>query len=138
MRLTVASIGKTKVVELASLEAEFVRRIQGKLQLDLQYYKTEDKLLAAIQAQSAHYILLDERGVQSTSLEFASWLQLNMDKDMVFIVGDSDGVSDSIRQYVHNTLALSQMTFPHEFARVLLLEQIYRATTIWSGHPYHK
>jgi 23S rRNA (pseudouridine1915-N3)-methyltransferase len=84
-------------------------------------------------------VLLDSRGKQLSSEELAEFLereQLNA-IPLVFAVGGSDGFSDEARRRAGFTLSLGKMTLPHELARVVLVEQLYRAFTILKRHPYH-
>jgi 23S rRNA (pseudouridine1915-N3)-methyltransferase len=85
-------------------------------------------------------VLLDERGRAWRSREFASRLRrwLAAGSDLSFIVGGADGVDDDCRARADEVLSLSSLTMPHELARVVLLEQLYRASTIIAGHPYHR
>ncbi len=84
-------------------------------------------------------ILCDERGKQKTSAELASFFGRieQQARRPVLVIGGAMGVSDALRQRADFVLSLSMMTFPHALARVVLLEQIYRAFTIKAGHPYH-
>jgi 23S rRNA (pseudouridine1915-N3)-methyltransferase len=85
--------------------------------------------------QSASYILLDERGRELSSPEFASVLEGRPEAD--FVLGGPYGVSEEVRARAADTIALSRMTLPHEMARLLLVEQLYRAMTILRGGGYH-
>lgn len=85
-------------------------------------------------------VLLDERGKELTSRVLAARLtdwQTNS-RDLCFIIGGPDGVSDAIRQRADFTWSLSQLTLPHGMARVLFAEQLYRAWSLQTGHPYHR
>ena len=85
-------------------------------------------------------ILLDSRGKQLSSEEFAQFLGDYQDRNplpLVFAVGAADGFSEAARAAAQFTLSLGKMTLAHELARIVLLEQIYRAFTILKGHPYH-
>jgi 23S rRNA (pseudouridine1915-N3)-methyltransferase len=85
-------------------------------------------------------ILLDARGRQFTSEEFAELLRDQQDRgtqNLLFAIGPSDGFSDQARHAADLILSFGKMTLAHELARVVLLEQIYRAFTILKGHPYH-
>jgi 23S rRNA (pseudouridine1915-N3)-methyltransferase len=85
-------------------------------------------------------VLLDSRGKPFTSEQFAEWLGRQRDQGqqtIVFAIGPADGWSDEARRRANLLLSLGPMTLPHELARVVLSEQIYRAFTILSGHPYH-
>ena len=85
-------------------------------------------------------IALDEHGVSFTTSTFAdklrSWQASG--EDVAFVIGSADGLADSIKAGARATIALSTMTLPHGLARVLLIEQLYRAHTILTGHPYHR
>lgn len=92
-------------------------------------------------ASDTDLIALDENGRQLTSREFASLLQCRLDDGapaLTFAIGGPDGHDKTLLQAAHTKLSLSKMTLPHGLARVALLEQIYRAVTILSGHPYHR
>lgn len=85
--------------------------------------------------QSQSYILMDERGREVSSVEFANALRHRADVD--FVIGGPYGVSDEVRSAASDTISLSRMTLTHEMARVFLLEQLYRAMTIMKGGSYH-
>ncbi len=85
-------------------------------------------------------VMLDGRGKEMSSERFAGWLGRERDggrQRIVFGVGPADGWSEQARRRADLLLSLGPMTLPHELARVVLLEQVYRAFTILSGHPYH-
>ena len=85
-------------------------------------------------------VALDERGKALGSVEFAKWLQRQQDsgRDVAFVIGGDEGLSDEVRAKAGLVLSLSAMTMPHRLARLVLLEQVYRAFTIMRGEPYHK
>jgi 23S rRNA (pseudouridine1915-N3)-methyltransferase len=86
-------------------------------------------------------VLLDERGESLPSASFASRLQAWRSEDkpaVVFVIGGADGLAPTLKERANLTLAFGPATWPHQLARVMLLEQIYRAVTILSGHPYHR
>ena len=85
-------------------------------------------------------VALDERGKQLDSVELSRYLAKAQtgSKDLLFVIGGDEGLDDSVRQAAHLTLSLSRMTLPHRLARVVLVEQLYRAFTILRGEPYHK
>ena len=98
------------------------------------------RLLSAIPAQG-HVVALDERGRSIDSLKFAKWLErLTIDQPhgVTFVMGGDVGLDQSVRQRAGDVLCLSAMTLPHQLARVVLLEQIYRACTLMRNIPYHK
>ena len=97
-------------------------------------------LLAAIPARG-YTVVLDERGRSMDSLKFAKWLErmtIDQPHGVTFVVGGDVGLSDAVRQRADLLLSLSAMTLPHQLARVILLEQIYRACTLMRNVPYHK
>lgn len=98
-----------------------------------------EKIQAALPANAA-LVVLDERGTQATTRELAAWLQAWMNESIVpaFIIGGADGLDDSLKARAHKTLGLSRLTLPHALARVVLVEQLYRALCILKGHPYHR
>ena len=85
-------------------------------------------------------IALDERGKALSSMQLAQWVQQQQQagRDLVCAIGGDEGLSDAVRQKAALTLSLSAMTLPHRLARLVLLEQLYRAFTIIRGEPYHK
>lgn len=85
-------------------------------------------------------ILLDERGREFSSMEFAKALQDKISytgKDIVFVIGGAYGFSDAVRQRSNSKISLSRMTFSHQMVRAIFAEQLYRAFTIMKGEPYH-
>jgi len=99
----------------------------------------EQGILAAIKPDD-QVVLLDEQGEQNGSRDLAVKLQgwLGDGRDLAFIIGGPDGVSEAIRKRADYCLALSRMTLPHGLVRVLFAEQLYRAWAISTGHPYHR
>ena len=83
-------------------------------------------------------IALTEDGAKLSSLSFSKFLQELNSKRIVFVLGGPNGLSPQIKTIAHHTLSLSSLTFPHEIARLLLVEQIYRANTIIQGSSYHR
>ena len=85
-------------------------------------------------------ILLDERGREFSSMEFAKTLQDKISytgKDIVFVIGGAYGFSEAVRQRSNSKISLSRMTFSHQMVRAIFVEQLYRAFTIMKGEPYH-
>lgn len=84
-------------------------------------------------------VLLDERGKQMTSKQWANWLDQRILKkrNVTWIIGGAFGVGDAVKDRANDVISLARMTLPHALARVLLLEQIYRAWCIRANHPYH-
>jgi 23S rRNA (pseudouridine1915-N3)-methyltransferase len=85
-------------------------------------------------------VAMDERGRSLSSVDFAAWLGRQQDsgRDVAFAIGGDEGLSDEVRGKAGLVLALSAMTLPHRLARLVLVEQVYRAFTILKGEPYHK
>ena len=85
-------------------------------------------------------VALDERGKTWSSVELAQWLgkQLQSGRDLAFAIGGDEGLAPSVREKALLLLSLSKMTLPHRLARLVLLEQLYRAFTILRGEPYHR
>jgi 23S rRNA (pseudouridine1915-N3)-methyltransferase len=105
-----------------------------------QAMEAEGELIVARLGQSEQVILLDERGRQMTSKSLAGKLSdWQIDgRDLCFVIGGPDGVADSCKQRADFTWSLSQLTLPHGLARVLFAEQLYRAHSLHTGHPYHR
>jgi 23S rRNA (pseudouridine1915-N3)-methyltransferase len=98
------------------------------------------RLIAAIPPRG-FTVVLDERGQPLDSLKFAKWLErLTIDQPhgVNFVMGGDAGLDETVKQRAQKLLSLSAMTLPHQLARVLLLEQIYRACTLMRNIPYHK
>jgi 23S rRNA (pseudouridine1915-N3)-methyltransferase len=85
-----------------------------------------------------YVILLDVVGKKLDSKDFAKTLLNHSDKKITFIIGGAYGVSNKVKNRANNSISLSGLTFPHMLARIILLEQIYRAKSIIDNHPYHK
>jgi 23S rRNA (pseudouridine1915-N3)-methyltransferase len=105
-----------------------------------QAMQTEGDLIAAKLSPTEQVVLLDERGLQLTSKSLAAKLAdwQSDGRDLCFIIGGPDGVSDAVRQRANMMWSLSQLTLPHGMARALLSEQLYRAWSLQTGHPYHR
>jgi len=147
VKIKVAWIGKTKESAIQSLTDEYLKRISHYAAVEALALKDEAQLLSL--AGSPAYkktskdrhklVLLDRQGKQLSSEDLAQFLErerLNA-VPLLFAIGGSDGFSEEARLLATSTISLGKMTFPHELARVVLLEQLYRAFTILSKHPYH-
>jgi len=149
-------IGETKDKRLLSLEQDFLARIKKFLPCEIRHVpelkksdprsrsaqmaKEGQKLLSMIHPSST-VIVLDETGEERSSKNLAKWMEKSMagsTSELAFVVGGFWGLPDEIKKKAAKTLSLSRMTFPHEIARVLLLEQVYRAIAINKNLPYHK
>jgi 23S rRNA (pseudouridine1915-N3)-methyltransferase len=144
VKLKIAWIGKTKAVAIQSLTDEYLKRLKHYTEVESVSLKDEPSLLKLCEpgARPVRHtlVLLDSRGKQLSSEEFAKWLGEYQDRNsapLLFAIGAADGFSEEARRTATLVLSLGKMTLAHELARVVLLEQIYRAFTILKGHPYH-
>jgi len=105
-----------------------------------QAMEAEGELITAKLNQTEQVVLLDERGKQLSSKSLASKLSdwQSDGRDLCFVIGGPDGVSDTVRQRADMMWSLSELTLPHGMARALLSEQLYRAWSLQTGHPYHR
>ena len=144
MKLQIAWIGKTKEVAIRALTEEYLKRISRYVGAESHEMSSEATLLELTASTAGRtapvLILLDARGRQFTSEEFAELLRDQQDRgtqNLSFAIGPADGFSDKARAEADLVLSFGKMTLAHELARVVLLEQLYRAFTILKGHPYH-
>jgi 23S rRNA (pseudouridine1915-N3)-methyltransferase len=145
VKIKVAWIGKTKEPAIQALTDEYLKRISHYAEVAGLVLKDEAAILALARGERQpkkerhKLVLLDSRGKQLSSEELAAFLereQVNA-TPLVFAIGGSDGFSEEARRGAGFTLSLGKMTLPHELARVVLVEQLYRAFTILKKHPYH-
>jgi 23S rRNA (pseudouridine1915-N3)-methyltransferase len=153
LRLKIAWIGKTKEPALQALTEEYLKRISRYIPVEGVVLRDERDLLeicgraprptkhrsSAAGAKST-LALMDSRGKEFSSEQFAQLLRDYQDRNplpLVLAVGSADGFSEDTRAAAQFTISLGKMTLAHELARVVLLEQVYRAFTILNGHPYH-
>jgi 23S rRNA (pseudouridine1915-N3)-methyltransferase len=143
VKLRIAWIGKTKAAAIASLTAEYVKRISRYVPTEASELANEAALLRSIEKPGRTapvLVLMDSRGRQLTSEEFADILREHQDRgtqELIFAIGPADGWSSSSVAAASAKISLGKMTLAHELARIVLLEQIYRGWTILKGHPYH-
>jgi 23S rRNA (pseudouridine1915-N3)-methyltransferase len=147
VKLILSSIAPTRTraqSAAATLASDFLLRASRYLPCQEQVHGSEAVLLAWLDRQIARtapvLILLDSRGRQLTSEEFAAQIGRHRDngtQTLVLAIGPADGWSNAARARAGLVLSFGAITLPHELARVVLAEQIYRASTILSGHPYH-
>ena len=145
MKIKIAWIGKTKEPAIASLTDEYLKRISRYAQVEGVSLRDEADLLAKYGTDSksrakSSLVLLDMRGKELTSEQFAKFLgdyQERNPQPLVFSIGGADGFSAEAKSSAHGMISLGRMTLAHELARIVLLEQVYRAFTILKGHPYH-
>jgi 23S rRNA (pseudouridine1915-N3)-methyltransferase len=143
VKIKVAWIGKTKEAAIQSLTDEYLKRIGRYAETEGLVVKDEAAILGLARGERGRerhrLILLDSIGKQFSSEELAAFLEREQVGAMplLFAIGGSDGFTDEARRQAGFTLSLGKMTLPHELARVVVLEQIYRAFTILKNHPYH-
>jgi 23S rRNA (pseudouridine1915-N3)-methyltransferase len=149
VKIKVAWIGKTKEPAVEALTEEYLKRILRYAEVTGVALKDEAAILSLANGERQQkrsqnkerykLVLLDSRGRHFSSEELAKFLereQVNA-TPLLFAIGGSDGFSEEMRHSAGFTLSLGKMTLPHELARVVLVEQLYRAFTILKNHPYH-
>jgi 23S rRNA (pseudouridine1915-N3)-methyltransferase len=151
VKIKIAWMGKTKEPAIQSLTDEYLKRISRYAQIEGLTLRDEAALLQLCgraapgktkqtSAGKSTLVVMDSRGKQLSSEELASFMGDCLDRNplpLVFAIGPADGFSDVARSAAQHTISLGRMTLAHELARVVLLEQVYRAFTILKGHPYH-
>lgn len=155
MKLRVLCIGKRMPAWVDAGVDDFLKRFTRQFPLSLDVVEASPRKagMTTEQLQDAdslrlsqrlkpneRVVLLDERGKRHDTREFAARIeQWQLDgPDVALIIGGADGHSKAFRQQAHELISLSAMTMPHGLARLMLVEQIYRAWTVISGHPYHR
>lgn len=155
MQITVIAIGKTDSIMLSQLIAVYGKRLSHYIKFEfnlipdlknsknlsekIQKEKEGELILNQIQPSDI-VVLLDERGKQYSSTEFAQFLQKKMNsgiKKLILVIGGPYGFSDKVYQRSNDKLSLSRMTFSHQMVRLFLVEQVYRGFTILRNEPYH-
>jgi 23S rRNA (pseudouridine1915-N3)-methyltransferase len=142
VKLRVAWIGKTKEASIQALTAEYLKRLTRYVPTESHELRSEAALMELVAAERTRpfLVLLDSRGKQLSSEDLAEFVREHQDRGtqtLLFAIGPADGFGEESRRAASHTLSLGKMTLPHELARVVLLEQLYRAFTILKGHPYH-
>ena len=148
MKLTVASVstktGKGRKSAIEALVADYIERSTHYQPTEAKVFASESDLLATLARTAgrvpARLILLDSTGQLLTSIQVAAHLERLRDagtQHLVLAIGPADGWSEIARKRADLELAFGRITLPHELARLVLAEQVYRALTILAGHPYH-
>lgn len=146
MRLTIISVGHKMPDWVATATQDYIKRMPADCSIDIKEIKPDltpakeaVRIMAAI-PKGARVIALDERGkdqtTQQLATQLANWRQEGI--DIAFLIGGADGLDTSLKENSQALWRLSSLTLPHAMARVLLVEQLYRAWTILQGHPYHR
>jgi 23S rRNA (pseudouridine1915-N3)-methyltransferase len=153
VRLRILAIGRDRSGLFAPAVAEYLQRLSRSLKVELvelpearrhagtpRASEEEGATLLARLKPGERVVALDERGDQPTSQELARRLAgwQARGQDLAFLVGGADGLSPAVLERAQERLALSRLTLPHRLARLVLVEQLYRAATILRGEPYHK
>jgi 23S rRNA (pseudouridine1915-N3)-methyltransferase len=154
MRIHVIAVGAMREPHFRDAAAEYLKRL--KPYADVRVTEVADRDLSRDAARAvaeegrgvlralpakAWVVALDPAGGERTSEELAGWLGDRMnrgDSTIAFVLGGADGLSDEVLAVAGERLSLSRMTLPHQLARVVLLEQVYRAFRIMRGEPYHR
>jgi 23S rRNA (pseudouridine1915-N3)-methyltransferase len=154
VRVVVAAVGRPKAGPIADAVREYETRAARYWPLEVHEVREEsaratspdlvreregERLLARASAAGV-VVACDERGTAWTSEEFARWLQRQREeaRDVSFVIGGAYGLAPAVRERAVVRLAVAPWTLPHELARLVLAEQLYRAGTILRGEPYHK
>ncbi|MBI5530721.1 MAG: 23S rRNA (pseudouridine(1915)-N(3))-methyltransferase RlmH [Candidatus Doudnabacteria bacterium] len=154
-KIKIIVLGKFKESAYKELEAEYLKRLSpfAKIKVielpEIGYGKNQE--IEKIKEQEAEkiikqlpengiVILLEEKGTLRNSPDFATFLERTggLGKELIFVIGSGVGLHSSLKSYSNYSISLSPLTFPHNMARILLEEQIYRACTILAGKEYHK
>jgi 23S rRNA (pseudouridine1915-N3)-methyltransferase len=159
MRVMIAAIGRLKAGPERELAARYLKRamqtgravgLTGFEVVEIRESRADNAerrmleesiAIASIIPERAVTVLLDETGESLPSAAFAGRLQAWRAEDrpgVVFVIGGADGLAPALKDKSNLTMGFGAATWPHQMVRVMLLEQIYRAVTILSGHPYHR
>ncbi len=132
-RLSIYAIGKIKKNWIRDGINQYKKRMP-----DLNINELKSFNINNLRFKNNIIISLSEEGKQFNSIELTSLLINFKNKKIIFLIGDADGISSDVKKQSDLLLSLSRLTFPHELARLILLEQIYRALSISSNSPYHR
>ena len=154
MKVLIAAVGKPRNTALATAIEEYERRAAHYWPLEVHEVREEPaksvsadlvreregSRLSDVVPASAHLVACDPGGVSKTSEEFSAWLQGERERghDVAFVIGGAFGLSPAVRTRARTRLSLAPWTLPHELARLVLAEQLYRAGSIVKREPYHK
>ncbi|MFP5387446.1 MAG: 23S rRNA (pseudouridine(1915)-N(3))-methyltransferase RlmH [Bacteriovoracia bacterium] len=143
-------VGKLKDSHLEAIENDYLKRINNpeliihEVKASAENKEAEGeailkKIRDISQGGSTHLIAMTEWGKRTTSVTFAEWTRSLIDRPakIFFLIAGAEGFSEEVLKQCQERISLSELTFPHKLARILLVEQLYRAQTIRSGHPYH-
>jgi 23S rRNA (pseudouridine1915-N3)-methyltransferase len=158
MKLWVVAVGQRQPAWADEAWADFAKRFPPEMRLELKALKAEprsggktaaqcmaaeatrfDAVLQSA-AKGARRVVLDERGARLTTVQLADRMRVwrGDGRDAALLIGGPDGLDPELKATADETLRLSDLTLPHAFARVLLVEALYRAWSVLEGHPYHR
>ncbi len=150
MKLLIAAVGKARPSPEQQLQADYLKRLPWKITTKEIEDKSEPaqkrkaregQLLLAACKGYGRFVALDESGKNLSSQEFADTLaawQRQGESSFAFVIGGADGLDKTLTDAAHLVWSLGRVTWPHMLVRALLAEQLYRAHTLMSGHPYHR
>lgn len=154
MRIRIVAIGSRMPGWVREGVDEYLKRFTGSLRVSVveieagarkggsaqQAREIEGQRLLAAVRKDEYVVALDEHGTEMTTSALASWLGARMQagRDLAFLIGGPDGHSAEVLARCDFKWALSKLTFPHALVRVILAEQLYRAHSVLSNHPYHR
>ena len=139
-RIRILAVGKVRKGWVLEGIATYLKRLPGLQVVELRdagKAKEAEAVLAALQP-GEQLVVMAEEGQTFDSPAFAERMEGSGSERLVFVIGGAEGIDPALKARASWKLSLSPMTFPHELARLLLLEQLYRALTIQQGGPYHK
>ncbi len=138
-RYRIVAVGRLKNAALRAVCDEYLERLRHYTKVEEHEVKDEARVLGAV-PEGARLVALTRRGDEWSSVQLAEWTERwDMEgRDVVFAIGGADTLPDEVLHKAERLWSLSQLTLPHEVARVVLYEQLYRAHTIRRGEPYHR
>ena len=139
-RCRIIAVGKVRKGWVQEGVALYLKRLQGLQVVELKDSTPEkeaDAIRSTLRADEWPVMLM-EQGTPLASIPFAQRLERLGNERLAFVIGGADGLTDELKAAARWQLSLSPMTFPHELARLLLLEQLFRAQAILQGSPYHR
>jgi 23S rRNA (pseudouridine1915-N3)-methyltransferase len=139
-RIRILAVGKVRKSWVQEGVALYLKRLPGLVVTELRdsTMTKEAEVIAAALRPDERLVLLTEEGTTYNSVAFAQQLRDSGSARLAFVIGGAEGLDPALKARANWRLSLSPMTFPHELARLLLLEQLYRASSILQGGPYHK
>jgi 23S rRNA (pseudouridine1915-N3)-methyltransferase len=139
MRYRVVAVGRVRDAALRAACDEYLERLRRYTRVEEREVKEEARVLEAV-PEDSRLVALSRSGEEWTSGQLAEWTaRWEMDgRDITFAIGGADALPEPVLRQAERVWSLSQLTLPHELARVVLYEQLYRAYTIRRGEPYHR